>query len=123
MYGDAFCRIYNELGWNYFPEAFGEQLLAWLRENGLNPASGLDLGCGTGVLCEILQDHGIEAAGMDFSESMIAIARQRDPRIAYEVADMVTYRPGRQFDLVTCTGDALNHIMSLTDVERIFANV
>ena len=31
----------------------------------------LDLGCGTGVLCEILREHGIRAAGMDFSAGMI----------------------------------------------------
>ena len=33
MYSDAFCKVYNEFGWNYFPEAFGEQLLLWLEEN------------------------------------------------------------------------------------------
>ena len=60
---------------------------------------------------------------MDFSEGMIEIARAHDPEIEYEVADMITYRPDRQFDLVTCTGDALNHIISLSDVEQIFRNV
>jgi hypothetical protein len=28
-----------------------------------------------------------------------------------------------QYDLVTCTGDAVNHIASLEDVKRIFENV
>ena len=36
---------------------------------------------------------------------------------------MITYRPDEKFDLVTCTGDALNHIMRLEDMDRIFANV
>ena len=36
---------------------------------------------------------------------------------------MTTYRPDTEFDLVTCTGDALNHIEDLADVERIFRNV
>ena len=35
----------------------------------------------------------------------------------------MTYRPKMQFDLVTCTGDALNHIPELDDVETIFRNV
>ena len=30
MYSDVFCKVYNEFGWNYYPEAFGEQLLKWL---------------------------------------------------------------------------------------------
>ena len=23
MYSDVFCKVYNEFGWNYYPEAFG----------------------------------------------------------------------------------------------------
>lgn len=33
MYSDVFCKVYNEFGWNYYPEIFGEQLLQWLRRN------------------------------------------------------------------------------------------
>ena len=123
MYSDVFCKVYNELGWNYYPEIFGEQLLVWLRRRGLRPNSSLDLGCGTGVLCEILHKNGIRASGMDFSAGMIGIARQGSPEISYEVADMTIYCPGAQYDLVTCTGDALNHIGSLSDIGKIFRNV
>ena len=123
MYSDVFCKVYNEFGWNYYPEIFGEQLLIWLKRKGLSPKNSMDLGCGTGVLCRILQNAGIKAAGMDFSSGMIDIARQDSPEIPYEVADMIAYRPEEQFDLVTCTGDALNHIPTLTDIRRIFQNV
>lgn len=123
MYSNAFCKIYNEFGWNYFPEAFGEQLLTWIRENGVTVETSMDLACGTGVLCEILHASGINASGMDFSEGMIAIARERNPKIHYEVADMILFRPEQQFDLVTCTGDAINHIIDLENVAKIFRNV
>ena len=123
MYSDIFCKVYNEFGWNYYPEIFGQQLLQWLRRQGLRPKTAMDLACGTGVLCEILLDHGIASSGMDFSSGMIGIARSRNPQIPYEVADMTTFCPAKQFDLVTCTGDAVNHIASLSDVESIFRNV
>ena len=123
MYSDVFCKVYNEFGWNYYPEIFGEQLLIWLERNGIRPQRAMDLACGTGVLCEIFHRNGIRASGMDFSAGMIDIARAGSPEISYEVADMITYRPERQFDLMTCTGDALNHISDLADVERIFQNV
>ena len=123
MYSDIFCKVYNEFGWNYYPEAFGEQLLQWMQAQDFHPKTSMDLACGTGVLCEILRNQGIESAGMDYSRGMIEIARSRDPRIPYEVADMTIYRPDKQYDLVTCTGDAVNHISSLSDVEKIFRNV
>ena len=123
MYSDVFCKVYNEFGWNYYPEIFGQQLLQWLQKNDLRPQSALDLACGTGVLCRILQESGMETWGMDFSSGMIDIARQENGNIHYDVADMTVYRPEKQFDLVTCTGDAINHIRELSDVEKIFQNV
>jgi len=123
MYSDAFCKVYNEFGWNYFPRAFGEELLRWIEKNGVNVRASMDLACGTGILCEVLRDAGIKASGMDFSEGMIEIARKSRPEIDYDVADMITYRPDSKYDLVTCTGDALNHIIDPENVRRIFQNV
>ena len=123
MYSDVFCKVYNEFGWNYYPEIFGQQLLIWLSRHDFAPKTSMDLGCGTGILCQILHRSGTCAAGMDFSAGMIEIARQGSEEISYEVADMITYCPDVQFDLVTCTGDALNHIGQLSDIQKIFQNV
>ncbi len=123
MYSDVFCKVYNEFGWNYYPEAFGEQLLQWLEARNFQPRRALDLACGTGILCEILHRQGMETWGMDLSEGMIAIAREHRLPIHYDVGDMVTYRPEGLFDLVTCTGDALNHILKREDVRTIFENI
>ena len=123
MYSDVFCKVYNEFGWNYYPEIFGEQLLKWLDRNGIQPKTAMDLACGTGILCGILDEAGMKTSGMDFSSGMIRIARENAPHIHFEVADMITYRPDKQFDLVTCTGDAVNHIPDMDDVEKIFENV
>lgn len=43
MYSDAFCKVYNQFGWNYFPEAFGEQLLTWLHQYQITVHKSLDL--------------------------------------------------------------------------------
>ena len=122
MYSEAFCRVYNLLGWNYFPEAFGKELLRWLESRGAKPVDCLDLACGTGVLCEVLLYAGMRPMGVDLSRGMIDVARRRCPEIEYAVGDMVTFRPERRFDLVTCTGDALNHVLDPEDVARVFGN-
>ena len=122
-YSDIFCKVYNEFGWNYYPEIFGEQLLQWLPRQGFAPKNAMDLACGTGIPCRILRGAEIAADGMDLSQGMIAIARENVPGGHFDVADMITYLPGKQYDLVTCTGDAVNHIPALSDVAQIFRNV
>lgn len=123
MYSDIFCKVYNEFGWNYYPEVFGEQLIKWMGQQDFRPQSAMDLACGTGVLCRRLQQQGIAASGMDLSTGMIDIAKAANPGIPFAVADMTVFCPKEQFDLVTCTGDAINHIEKLSDVEKIFRNV
>ena len=123
MYDSLFCRMYNAFGWNEYPRTFGEQLLRWLDGKGAAVRLALDLGCGTGVLCETLHQRGIVTLGIDLSEEMIAIARERSPELHYEVGDMTAFHTEERFDLVTCTGDALNHVTDLNDVERAFCCV
>ena len=55
-----------------------------------NRARMMDLGCGTGILCEILHSRGIRAAGMDFSSGMIDIARESSPHIHYACCSLVS---------------------------------
>ena len=123
MYDSLFCRIYNEFGWNEYPRVFAEELVAWLDAGHIPVRTALDLGCGTGVLCETLHAHGVETLGIDLSADMIAIARERAPGLKYEVADMTAFRSPAPRDLVTCTGDALNHVTEAGDIRRVFANV
>ena len=123
MYGSLFCRVYNEFGWNVYPEVFAERLWRYLEQRGRPVRSALDLGCGTGVLCQALAAHGIEASGVDLSEAMIAIARERSGALRFIAHDMVTYRDEAQYDLITSTGDALNHIFAPDDLSRAFENV
>ena len=61
--------------------------------------------------------------GMDLSEGMIQVARGRCADIPYEVADMRSFRTAKALDLVTCTGDSLNHILDFSDLEKVFRNV
>jgi len=123
MYDNLFCRVYNEFGWNEYPRVFGEAVIQWLAIHGADVHTALDLGCGTGVLCEALSARGIDTLGVDLSEDMIAVASARAPGLRYRVGNMVTLETERRFDLVTCTGDALNHVTDIEDIRRVFRNV
>lgn len=53
------------------------------------PRKIVELGCGEGVFCRLLKSHVPEAkvTGLDFSESLIKIARTRAEGVEYLVAD------------------------------------
>ena len=123
MYGTLFSKVYDAFGWNFYPEEFAELLLKWMQENEIRVESMLDIGCGTGVLCHVLQEHGIKAHGMDLSEGMLRVAREKYPEIPFEQGNMITYDTPLRFDLVTSTCDAMNHILSPEDLEQAMRHV
>ena len=130
MYSELFSKIYDVFGWNYYPEAFAQQLIEWIAlqeiRDGRTIKNCLDLGCGTGILCGILQEQGIASVGVDLSPAMIGIAREHYPEVLFYTGDMTVFQPDSgpaHFDLVTCTGDAVNHLPTGEDISRMFRNV
>lgn len=51
-------------------------------------ASVLDVGCAGGVKAQYLVEHGLNLTGIDFSEKMIEIAKERVPEATFFVHDM-----------------------------------
>lgn len=51
-------------------------------------ATVLDGGCGNGIKLKHLADHGLNVTGMDFSETMIELARARVPSATCIVCDL-----------------------------------
>lgn len=123
MYSDIFSKVYDGFGWNYYPESFAELLWKWLQEQKLQVKNMLDLGCGTGVLCDRMQEKGIETYGVDLSEGMIAMAREKYPHIPFAVGNMIDWKPDTTYDLVTSTCDAVNHLLEPDDVKQMMKNV
>jgi SAM-dependent methyltransferase len=74
-----------------------------IRHVGLAPGQRvLDIGCGTGVFLRLVADRGVEPFGLDASEALIEIARERLPGADLRVGDMeqLPY-DDESFDLVT----------------------
>lgn len=65
-------------------------------------ATAVDLGCGPGNSTEVLASRYPKAAvtGMDSSDDMVQAARKRLPGIAFELADIETWNPPQQYDVI-----------------------
>lgn len=79
----------------------------------------LDIGFGTGVLSKRLYDEGVQIYGIDFSEEMIKLAKEKMPDatlLEYDFSKgLPTVLKERKFDYIVCTY-AIHH---LTDEEKI----
>jgi SAM-dependent methyltransferase len=72
-------------------------------------SSLLELGCGTGaVLAELPELPSL--TGIDLSPGMLSIARSKVPAATFIEGDMAAFNLGRQFDVVICVFDTLNHL-------------
>ncbi|PSW16114.1 class I SAM-dependent methyltransferase [Photobacterium rosenbergii] len=94
------------------------------RENGIEAhrralsfvktkGKALDIGCGcTGRFFDLMLSEGFGPdgiAGMDMSDRMLALARQRHPDVELFKSDICTYQFSQQFDFITAW-DSIWHI-------------
>lgn len=85
-------------------------------------ASGLDLGCGTGLMGEALRGRIGRLTGVDLSPAMIAQARERgvyDQLIVGDAAALLTSEPPGAFDLVA----AADSLVYVGDLAPLFTSV
>jgi SAM-dependent methyltransferase len=92
--------------------------------------SVLDFGCGTGRFTEQFAAKGFCVDGIDISAKMIEIAQERlvlEPHLAsleisYEAADVRTFAPKKQYDLVYSLFHVINYMTSDDDVQKFFSS-
>jgi SAM-dependent methyltransferase len=85
--------------------------------------SACDLGCGTGTTTLALAHRGIQMCAVDLSPAMCRITREKTRRAGLQVRvirdDMRDFRLPNPVDLITCEGDALNHIPNKSDLASV----
>ena len=77
----------------------------------------LDVACGTGHHIEYLKEH-FAVEGLDISEELLEIARQRNPDVLFHQADMIHFELGRRFDVVTCLFSSIGYVRTIENLRR-----
>ncbi|MFC2045377.1 class I SAM-dependent DNA methyltransferase [Chloroflexota bacterium] len=121
------ARIYShlsqvyDLGWGDFSKQYVSLINGLLEERSIARARILDLACGTGTLAIELARSGHFVQGIDISPEMIRIAKSKSPRLlkqSFKVADLTSFPVKGKFDLVTCTFDSINYLVSIDDLRE-----
>jgi Methylase involved in ubiquinone/menaquinone biosynthesis len=89
------------------------------------PQDILDLGCGTGLLCDAYAAKGHNVTGADPSLPMLDVARRKPngAKISWVHSDAQNFSSKQQFDLIVMTGHAFQVLLEDPDVLSVFATV
>lgn len=85
----------------------------------------LDLGCGTGILTEIMYQKGYDMIGVDISGEMLEIAsgRENHDNILYICQDMCELDLYSTIGTVYCSCDSVNYLIEDEELEACFKGV
>lgn len=109
---------------NYRAEA--EYVARMLKVDDDRPRALLDVGCGTGAHLREFAALGWEAAGVDISPQMIAIARERSVgsgEIDYQIGAAADFHFPRTFNAVVSLFHVVSYQADGDDAFRMFRNV
>lgn len=124
---DRFADVYDKIGSDRFSVRmfdYTQRLLSRLR---FHPHTVLDLACGTGTAAVLWAKNGARVFGIDGSEQMLEMARQkaRAEKVIIELSrqKMTSFSLTEKVDLVTCYFDSLNYLLTLADMAACFKSV
>ncbi len=92
-------------------------ILEVLQENGIPDGLVVDLGCGSGLWARELLGAGYRVLGIDISEAMVEIARQKAPDAEFRVGSLFE-APLPPCDAVTAVSEVLNYLFDPENEER-----
>lgn len=95
-----------------------------LKEHGIGKGLILELGCGTGNMTRKMADKGYDMIGIDYSEEMLTIARQRSEdrgdNILYLCQDMRDFELYGTVSAIICVCDSINYMLNEDDLSKVF---
>ncbi|SEB40452.1 class I SAM-dependent methyltransferase [Paenibacillus sp. GP183] len=120
----AYDRLMREMPYSDWLRFAGE---AW-NQYGLKPRTIVDLGCGTGNIAIPLGLAGFDVTGIDLSEDMLAVARQKAEQrsllkgglLTWVHQDIREWQLVERVDAVISFCDCLNYLLEETDIVQAF---
>jgi SAM-dependent methyltransferase len=83
----------------------------------------LEIGSGTGNLGQRFQENNQNYTGLDYSSSMIAIAKKRTRDCNFILGDMRNFILEKKVDSIIITGRSTSYLISNDDVNETFASL
>lgn len=120
----GFAQVYDTFMDNVPYDEWGEYLVSLLKKYGVEDGLVLDMGCGTGAMTRYLDAHGYDMTGIDVSEEMLTIAKEKSSSdILYLLQDMREFELYGTMRAAVSICDSMNYILEEDDLLQVFSLV
>ena len=117
-----FAYYYDALMKNVDYQEWTNQVERIFNKYGKKPKTIVDLACGTGGVTNVLASRGYQVTGIDISEDMLFVAREKARKsglkISYVCQDMAELTLHRPVDAVLCMCDGFNYILDKDRLQK-----
>lgn len=120
---ESFAQVYDELMDNVPYDEWAQFYIEKLKENGIEEGIICDLGCGTGNMTLRLARAGFDMIGVDCSEEMLSIAREKQQEgegILYLLQDMCEFELYGTVRACVSVCDCLNYLLEEEQLLAVF---
>lgn len=119
---NEFAKVYDTFMGDTPYESWVQFIKDIVGKQGITPKLMCDLGCGTGKMCEIFAQQGIQMIGIDNSEEMLMVAREsamdKELDILYLLQDMSEFELYGTVDVIYSACDSINYLL---EEEQVFS--
>ena len=120
----SFAAVYDLFMDNVPYEDWADYVQKLLKKYSIKDGLLLEIGCGTGSMARCLAKKGFDMIGIDNSEEMLAIAREKNADcegdILYLCQDMREFELYGTVRAVISVCDSMNYILSEEDLQKVF---
>lgn len=121
----TFAAIYDELMMDIPYDAYVD--LVDIALSGIEQKRILDVGCGTGKLSMMLAKRGADVTGIDLSEKMLLVAKERATEqslpVQFKQQPMQELSGFSELDAAVIAIDSLNYLLRKEDVIQTFERI
>ena len=82
----------------------------------------LDIACATGMHLHYLKQN-FDVAGFDLDEELIQIARKKDPKIPFYIADMIDFNLTQQYEIIICLFSSIGYVKTLGNLKKTISRM
>ena len=121
---DEFAGVYDLLMDNVPYTEWTQRIITELKNAGIDDGLVLELGCGTGTVCELLAEAGYDMTGVDNSPRMLDAANEKKRisghDILYLLQDMREFELYGTMRAIICICDSINYLTDKPDLLKCF---